>query len=98
MSKRNGYEMSSLMSAYNFAKHWGKSSGLFDSARVDRALSYLMSGECDDAWEKYATHGSGREWSCECPDRQYRGSFCKHIISRMVSVKYSEIETAKIAA
>jgi hypothetical protein len=89
------------MTAYNYAKWYGKRTGQFETGRVDRALSYLMSGKAEPAWEKYQT--TLRD--CGCPDRQgavadehgdikasWKGvQFCKHMIAQMIDRKIASI-------
>lgn len=86
MSEKN-YNPSALMSAYNYAKHYGTRSGMFDSKRVDRALGYLMSGAAVEKWDQYETAIK----YCRCPDSQIRGMICKHMISRMIDIKHDAL-------
>ncbi len=81
-----------LMSAYNYAKSWGKRTGLFDPKRCNSAFSYLQSGKAYSKWIQYQTKCNGRDWQCECPDRKYRGTFCKHIISMMIDKKMVQLQ------
>lgn len=85
------YNPSALMSAYNYAKAWARRTGLTTTDRVDRAFGYLMSGEAAEKWSEYGTDGKGRSWTCLCPDRQYRGSLCKHILSAMIDRKHDDL-------
>jgi len=78
---------SALMSAYNYAKHWAKRTGLADTKRVDRALGYLMKENASLKWSEYATTIK----SCDCPDHQFRGNYCKHILSKMIQVKHDQL-------
>ena len=86
------YNPSGLMSAYNYCKHWAKRTGLADTKRVDRALGYLMSGEAEEKWMEYSTTNT----HCDCPDHQFRGTYCKHIISKMIDVKHDQIMEEEI--
>ena len=90
-NKKN-YNPSALMSAFNYGKHWARRTGIADTRRVDRALSYLMSGEAEEKWEEYATTTS----RCDCPDHQFRGNFCKHIMSLMIEMKHDQIMNAEV--
>lgn len=91
MLKANGYNMSALFSAYNYAKNWARRTGITTEGRVDSALSYLMSGMAQQKWMEYATSGSDRRWTCRCPDHEIRNIYCKHILARMIEVKYREL-------
>lgn len=94
----NGYDQSKLMSAYNYARHFGKRTGLFDVKRVDRALGYLMSigDKAASKWYEYGTALNGRDGRCSCPDHQYRGVYCKHIISMQIDCKYHQLKEATV--
>ncbi len=95
---------SELMSAYNFAKHFGRKSGQFDTKRVDRALGILKSGSLDTKRKEYNTTLN----SCDCPDAtgckvDDHGEivatwtpveFCKHRIGEMIRVKHNELVRA----
>jgi hypothetical protein len=80
-----------LMSAYNYAKSWGKKTGLFTPDRCDKAFGYLQSGKAYGSWVKYQTKCNGRHWDCQCPDRQIRGTFCKHIIALLIDRKIEQL-------
>lgn len=90
MKDTKRYNLSALMSAYNYAKTWARRTGLTTEDRVDRALGYMMSGEAPEKWIEYRTHvrKHNRDWVCGCRDHYYRGSICKHILSKMIDIKY----------
>ncbi len=94
--KSNGHQKnlnpSALMSAYNHGKSWAKRTGLADTKRVDRAFGYLMSGEASEKWSEYATTTT----RCDCPDHQFRGSYCKHILSLLIATKHDQIMDEEI--
>ena len=81
------YNPSILMSAFNFAKTWARSSGLSTIDRVDRAFGYLQSGQASTKWDEYETTLE----SCGCRDREIRHLFCKHILSQMIHVKHEQL-------
>lgn len=85
--RTNGYHQSVLFSAYNYCKHYGRKTGLWTRDRVDRALSYLMTGEAEAKWAEYQSTFK----SCECPDSQYRKVICKHSLSKMIDEKYRQL-------
>lgn len=86
------HNQSALMSAYNYGKHWAKRTGLADTKRIDKALGYLMSGEAEKKWMEYATTTE----RCDCPDHQYRGVYCKHMLSKMIDIKHDQIMDEEI--
>ncbi|KKM08256.1 hypothetical protein LCGC14_1725720 [marine sediment metagenome] len=81
------YNPSALMSAYNYARHWAKRTGLTDTSRVDRAFGYLQTGEAMGKWREYNT--TVRD--CNCPDRRVRGNRCKHSLSKMIHIKHQQL-------
>jgi hypothetical protein len=85
--RMQGYLQSALWSAYNYCKAYGKTSGLWDSKRVDRALGYLMDGSAAAKWAEYETTID----TCFCPDSTIRKATCKHSLSLMISKKYEQI-------
>ena len=80
------------MSAYNYAKWYGKETGQFDDKRVDKALGILMSGKLQDKVDQYNTTIK----TCECPDWQYRTIHCKHRIAVMIDIKHDQIMEEEI--
>lgn len=103
MLKQNGFNMSALFSAFNYGRAWARKSGLTDEGRVNRSLSYLMSGDAQEAWKKYSTTLK----NCKCPDHtgyvideesgEVKASWtpkypiCKHIFALMIATKHNVI-------
>ena len=93
-------EQSLRMSAYNYARWFGRKTGQFDVKRVDKALGYLMSGKCDIKWYEYETTLN----HCNCPDAtgcliKDNGEMvtwppnpnCKHKIALMIQTKIDRL-------
>ncbi len=93
------------MSAYNYAKWFGRKTAQFDTKRVDRALGYLMSDECHAKWNEYGTTLE----TCGCPDHcgckmedgvivatWLAEPYCKHIIAMMIQVKMDQLRKEKV--
>lgn len=87
MNSKKNYNPSAIMSAYNYAKWYGKKSGQFDTKRVDRALGILKSGKLQEKAMEYRTTLK----TCDCPDWQYRTIHCKHRIAYMIDMKHDQI-------
>lgn len=81
------YDSSALMSAYNYAKAWTRATSASDDKRVDRAFGYLQGGSAAEKWEEYGTTAI----SCGCPDYRVRQLACKHLLSRMIHIKYLQL-------
>lgn len=80
-------EMSLEMSVYNRAKKWAKASGLTDVARVNRALGLIKKdGALAEAVENYGSSADG----CGCPDNEFSGNVCKHIIALQMKIRIEE--------
>ena len=66
--------LSAIFSEYNRAKR------ALDPKRVDKALSLIQSGKIDEKVFEYGTTTR----NCHCPDREFRGNLCKHMIALMI--------------
>lgn len=81
-------DRSYLMSAYNFARAYGKKSGQWDAGRVNRAWGYLMDQRLWEKSEEYASSAS----ECECYDARISFNTCKHMIAHMILEKARRLQ------
>jgi len=80
-------DVSRLMSAYNYARHFARRTGVYEVKRVDRAWGYIMSGKLKEKASDY-----GAEFDrCSCPDAS-RGFTCKHSIGLMIVAKAEQLK------
>ena len=81
---------SRLFTIYNKARVAARN-GLLDEARVNKALGILQSNDYYSDKDYLTTLKS-----CTCPDHQFRGTTCKHMIAKMIETRMDQLAFAEM--